>query len=147
MLRISCHLPEICRLDGQVSVLEDFCRTMYMHKRKANANSSYVSSALFRRVLVSNELVNIDGDSSGNITHHRLDNGLYLSYLSDECIGCDDATCSHESAVYDLDLAVDELRSQLRRSSTRLFADIELVILLYAMAAFFWLFFVFVPRC
>ncbi|KAK6052021.1 hypothetical protein COOONC_10472 [Cooperia oncophora] len=59
------------------------------------------------------------------------------------CESCDDPARQLDSALLDL-AAIDELRSQL--PSTRLFADIELVILLYASLAYFWLFFVFVPR-
>ncbi|KAK6026517.1 hypothetical protein OSTOST_07499, partial [Ostertagia ostertagi] len=114
---------------------------------EATANSSSVSSSLLRRVFVSHELVNVDnGRYSGKVIHWLLCCGLYLSYLDEECIGCescDDPACVLDSAFLDL-AVVDELRSQL--PSTRLFADIELVILLYASLAYFWLFFVFVPR-
>lgn len=88
-----------------------------------------------------------DGSYSGKLFHYQLAKGVYLSYLEDECIGpesSEDAACVLNSAAYDL--AVNELRLQLRQS-TRLFADVELVVLLYASLAFFWLFFVFVPRC
>ncbi|KAK5968051.1 Protein bicaudal D [Trichostrongylus colubriformis] len=55
---------------------------------EAIANSSDVSSSLFRRVSISNELVNVDnGRHSVKVFHWLLCCGLYLSYLDEECIG------------------------------------------------------------
>ncbi|KAJ1366175.1 Protein bicaudal D [Parelaphostrongylus tenuis] len=107
-------------------------RSSQRQSLETSANSSCDTSSVFRRVFTSNVLVNID-NTFGDCLY-----GDHYS-LNEECLGwfCYDATTSAlDSFIFDL--ALPELQMQLQ--STRLFADVELVILLYASLAFLLLF-------
>lgn len=101
-------------------------------------NSSCDASSIFRRVFTSNVLVSTD-DVPGKVSDCVFEESLSRDDLIEErpeAEGCNAFNCALNPFI--LELGLDDFRVQLQ--STRLFADVELVILLYASLAFIWLF-------
>ncbi|CAJ0607997.1 unnamed protein product [Cylicocyclus nassatus] len=121
---------------------EEFAGTTF--RCSEAAGSSHFYSSPLRRVTLSNALVNIDnsGGFSCELPHSLIENSLLLDYLDEEWQRCQsEAVFAVDPAIFEL--ALDDLRMQL--PLPRLFADVELVVLLYASLAFFWLFFTYTP--